>query len=519
LNLDQSLSYENADPGSSWKSAMKSGMQATRKPPGRLQVNPLLVSRPSMFVSLERLGNRLPDPVVLFAIVASLIALVSAVLAGFSVEHPLTHQPVSVQSLLAEPLSRKIWTDAVKNFGSFPPLGSVLVAVMGIGIAEKSGLIENLLGRAVQNVPEKLLTLAMLFVGANGALASDASFVILVPLGASLWAGVGRHPLAGMSIAYAAVSGGYGANLLVTALDPLLAGLTESAARLVEPEFKVAATCNWFFNIASVGLVTLVGMPVAAQVEAGFGPWKGEKVEIRAKLPPLKNTALAFALTSLILLGIVFFVIRADSWAPVYEAVVPLIALSAAVPGLVFAWDQGKIKNSQDAAGLAAEAISGMGGYIVLAFAASQFVAWFNWSNLGIVLAVTGADFLKGLEPGSTVLLLLFVVLSGVINVLIASASAKWALMAPLFVPMLMLLGIEPAMTQAAYRVGDAVTNVITPLMPYMPIVLAAARRYVPEAGLGTILAAQLPFMVVWGVAWTAMLLGWNWLGLPLGVG
>lgn len=484
-------------------------------------MNPPSPARPTFFDLVERAGNALPDPVVLFGIVAVTIAVTSALAAGTTVENPLTHEPVAVQSLLGNTLGRRIWTDAVKNLAGFPPLASVLVAVMGIGVAERSGLLAAVLGRAVDRVPPKLLTVAMLFVGANGALASDASFVVLVPLGAAMWARAGRHPLAGMTLAYAAVSGGYGANVLITALDPMLAGLTESAARLVDPNAKVAATCNWFFNIASVGIVTGVGALLAPGVERRFGPWKGAVEAESVEAWPLAPALWAGGVTVCVLVGFAAFVIRADDggWAPLYDSMVILIAVAAAVPGLVYGYTSGRVRSTQAAARLAADAAAGMGGYIVLAFAAAQFVAWFNWSNLGIVMAVNGASAIGGLGLGSTALLGSFVLLSGVINVLIASASAKWALMAPLFVPMFMLLGIEPAMTQAAYRVGDAVTNVITPLMPYMPIVLAAARRYVPETGLGTVLAAQVPFAVGWGISWTALLLLWNAMGWPLGLG
>lgn len=470
-----------------------------------------------MLTRLEALGNKLPDPVVLFATAALCIVALSAFLAGWQVPHPAKPELVTVQDLLAGPNLRRMFTDAVKNFGAFPPLATVLVAIMGIGLADRSGLVSAVLGRAVSAVPPRLLTLALLFVGANGALASDASFVVLVPLGAALWARAGRHPLAGMSIAYAAVSGGYGANLLVTALDPLLAGLTEAAARLVDPEIRVAATCNWFFNAASVLVVTGVGALVAPSVERRFGAWSGEGdlVQDNVSLVP---AGIALAATLAVLAVVLRFVLYDGTWTPIYDSIVIIVAIAAGVPGVVHGVATGLIRSSHDAVKLCAEAVSGMGGYLVLAFAAAQFVAWFNWSNLGLVLAVKGAAVIEQSGLGVTALLALFVAVSAVLNLVIASASAKWAFMAPLFVPMLMLVGIPPATTQAAYRVGDAFTNILTPLMPYMPIVLATARRYVPAAGQGTILAAQLPFAVAWGITWTALLLGWNALGWPLGV-
>jgi aminobenzoyl-glutamate transport protein len=470
---------------------------------------------------LEAVGNRLPDPLFLFLLIALSVAATSALLDGVTVTHPGTGKVAAVQSLLTTEMVRKMFTDAVKSFASFPPLGTVLVAVMGIGLAERTGLVAAALGGMVRAMPARALTVALVFAGVNSSIAADAGFVVLVPLGAALYASAGRHPIAGLTVAYAAVSGSFGANLLVTALDPMLAGLTEAAARLVDPTIKVAATCNWIFNAASVVLLTVLGTVVAERVEPGFGPWRGEVARDTEETPSLVAPLLAALAWIAVVIGLVLAGVLRDgaSYAPLYESMVVIVAIGAALPALVFGWSNGRIRSSSDLARLLAEAVGGMGGYIVLAFAAAQFVAWFAWSNLGIVLAVRGADVLRPLGLGATALLLAMVLTSGVVNVLIASASAKWAIMAPVFVPMLMLLGVAPAETQAAYRVGDAVTNVVTPLMPYIPIVLVAARRYVPDAGLGTVLAAQVPYMISFGIAWTALLLGWIALGWPLGVG
>jgi len=472
---------------------------------------------------LEALGNRLPDPLVLFAAMALAVVLASALLAGVEVIHPGTGVPTAVQSLLTAPSLRRVFTEAVKNFAGFPPLGTVLVAVMGIGLADRTGLVAAVLGGLVRSLPRRWLTLALVFAGVNSSIAADAGFVVLVPLGAALYAGAGRHPLAGLTVAYAAVSGGYGANVLVTALDPLLAGLTQAAAHLVDPAILVPATCNWWFNAVSVALLCVVGVTVAERTEGSFGPWPGSVVVAdEGPAPALGLPALVFVawlgvIAALVSTGI----LRADDggFGPLYDAVVVLVAIGAALPALAFGVGNGRIRSTSDLATLLAESMAGMGGYIVLAFAAAQFVAWFAWSNLGIVLAVTGADFVRPLGLGPEPLLFVMVLVSGVVNLLIASASAKWAILAPVFVPMLMLLGVSPAETQAAYRVGDAVTNVLTPLLPYVPIVLVAARRYVPGAGLGTVLAAQVPYAVAFGVAWTALLLGWVAMGWSLGPG
>ena len=471
---------------------------------------------------LEALGNRLPDPLVLFALMALAVVLASALLAGTQVTHPGTGAPTLVQSLVTAPSVRRMFTEAVKNFAGFPPLGTVLVAVMGIGLADRTGLVAAVLGGLVRSLPRRWLTLALLFAGVNSSIAADAGFVVLVPLGAALYAGAGRHPLAGLTVAYAAVSGGYGANVLVTALDPLLAGLTQAAAQLIDPALLVPATCNWWFNAVSVVLLCAVGTVVAERTEASFGPWAGSVVVDEGPRPALGLPAIVFVAWLGVVAALVGTgVLRADDggFGPLYDAVVVLVAIGAALPALAFGIGNGRIRSSSDLATLLAEATAGMGGYIVLAFAAAQFVAWFAWSNLGIVLAVTGADLVRPLGLGPEPLLLVMVLVSGVVNLLIASASAKWAILAPVFVPMLLLLGVSPAETQAAYRVGDAVTNVLTPLLPYVPIVLVAARRYVPGAGLGTVLAAQVPYAVAFGVAWTALLLGWVAMGWSLGPG
>ncbi len=472
---------------------------------------------------IEELGNRLPDPLLLFAGMALLVVALSAALAGASVTHPGTGEPAAVQSLLTPTAMRRMLTDAVKNFAGFPPLGTVLVAVMGIGLAERTGLVAAALGGLVRGMPRRFLTVALVFAGVNSSIAADAGFVVLVPLGAALYAGAGRHPIAGLTVAYAAVSGSYGANVIVTALDPLLAGLTEAAARLVDPTARVPATCNWWFNATSVVLLTVAGTMVAERVEPAFGRWTGSVAEDE---PPTRTSLLAPALAVVAWIGVVAAlvytgVLRGEDggYAPLYDAMVVIVAIGAALPGLVFGLGNGRIRSSSDLARLLADACAGMGGYIVLAFAAAQFVAWFAWSNLGIVLAVSGAELVRPLGLGAVPLLFVMVLLAGVVNLLIASASAKWAILAPVFVPMLMLLGVSPAETQAAYRVGDAVTNVLTPLLPYVSLVLGAARRYVPDAGLGTVLAAQVPYAVVFGVTWTALLLAWVGAGWSLGPG
>lgn len=488
---------------------------------------------PGLLDRLERLGNRIPDPLVLFALLASGVAVGSSVASrlGVTAIHPGTGELVGVVDLLTTGGMRRMFTEAVRNFTGFPPLGTVLAAMIGIGVAERAGLIGAALRGLVSSVPPRALTAALFFAGVNSSIAADAGFVVLVPLGAALYASVGRHPLAGLAVAYAAVSGGYGANLVVTALDPLLAGLSQAAAQIVDPGYRVGATANWWFNAASVLLLTVCGTSMAHRLEPRFGAWTagggrpagGEAIASPpAERRGLRAAAGAGALMA-VLIGLLVLpehgVLRDASggFSPFYDSIVILVSLCFLVPGIAYGRAAGTLGSSHDVAAMAAEALGTMGGYIVLTFAAAQFVAWFAWSNLGIVLAVKGASTIEGLHLGALTLLVVFVFVSAVLNLLIASASAKWAIMAPVFVPMGMLLGLAPELTQAGYRVGDAVTNILTPLLPYISIALTVARRYSPKAGLGTLLSAQVPYALLFGIAWTAMLVAWVWAGWPLG--
>lgn len=471
--------------------------------------------------ALERLGNRLPDPIVLFAIFGAILLGVSKLTAGVSVSHPATGELVVVQDLLAGAGLRRVFTDAVKSFAAFPPLGTVLVAMLGIGVAERSGLFGALLSRLV-GVPPGWLTAALIFAGVNASLAADAGFVVLVPLGAALYAACGRNPIAGVTVAVAGVSGGFSANLLITSLDPLLSGITESAARLLDPAATVSPACNWYFMAASVFWLTAMGTLVARRwVEPRLPPGgAGEAPAPTDDRAALRATAIAVALFLLALAALAFGPLRAEdgSFKPFFESIVLLVALGFFVVGATYGRARGTLPDNNSVARAMGEAMSSMGSYIALAFVAAQVVAWFGWSNLGLVLAVGGASGLKTAGFGGTPLLLSVVALSASINLLMASASAKWAILAPVLVPMLMLLGIPPEVTQLAYRVGDSTTNIITPLMPYFPIVLTVCRKYEPTLGLGTLLTVLLPYSVVFFVGWTILLVAWVEMGWALGV-
>ncbi|HEX6131000.1 MAG TPA: AbgT family transporter [Actinomycetota bacterium] len=479
---------------------------------------------------IERAGNRLPDPLTLFVIAAALVVVASAVasLAGVTATHPGTGEAVRPVNLLSRAGLRRMLLEMVPNFTAFPPLGTVLVVMLGIGVAERSGLVAAALRRLVTAVPAVLLPAALVFAGVMSSLAADAGYVVLTPLGAVLFAGVGRHPLAGLAAAFAGVSAGFSANLLVTALDPLLAGITQPAARLVDPAYVVDPTANYYFMIASTVLLTAVGTVVTTRVvEPRLGRWSGtadtdETAPAASERRGLAGAALAAgAVVALVGLLAATGVLRDDAggWTPFFGALVPLLMLFFLVPGLAYGRVVGTIRSDRDVATMTSDTMATMGSYVVLAFVAAQLVAYFAWSNLGLIVAVHGAGALRSLGIGGLPLLVGFVLVSAAVNLLIGSASAKWAIMAPVFVPMLMLMGYAPETVQVAYRVGDSVTNVVTPLLPYFPIVISFARRYDPDAGLGTLVAAMLPYSVAFLVAWLVLLVAWVGLGVPLGPG
>jgi aminobenzoyl-glutamate transport protein len=474
---------------------------------------------------VERIGNRLPDPLSLFGILCLVVLVVSwiAAAAGVSAVHPGSGEVIVARNLLAPDGLRRIVTEAVANFVSFPPLGVVLVVMLGVGVAEHSGLFQAGLTALVRAVPPVLLTATVVFAGVNASLAADAGFVVLPPLAALLYAGAGRHPLAGLAAAVAGVGGGFSANLLVTSLDPLLAGLSQAAGRLVDPTIVVAPTANYYFMIASTFLLTVLGTIVNAWiVEPRLGPWKGASAAAasaadepaRSATPVHRRALIAAGLSVVVVVGLLVAFARSV----LIPGMVPILFVVFLVPGIVYGVAAGTIRSDRDVARMMGQAMAGMGTYVALAFVAAQFLAWFNWSNLGVILAIRGAAFIRALGLEGVPLVLTFVAIVMLINLLIVSSSAKWAVLAPVFVPMLLLLGVAPGTTQAAYRVGDSCTNIITPLNPYFPMIVVFVRRWQPEAGLGTILALLVPYSLAFIAGWVVLLTIWIVLRIPFGL-
>lgn len=483
--------------------------------------------------AVERTGNRLPAPLSLFAIFCVLVAVGSwiASKAGVSIRHPATGEVVRATNLLTSAGLAKIFTEAVSNFAAFPPLGTVLAVTAGIGVAERSGLIAAALRGIVAIVPRALLPAAIVFAGVNASLAADAGFVVLLPLGAMLFAGAGRHPIAGLAAAFAGTAGGFSANLLVTALDPLLGGLTQAAARLVDPGYVVHATANYWFMIASTFLLTGAGTWVTTRVvEPRLGAWSdpqpseqsaGLSVEEKRGLRAA-GIALAIFVAAVVALVVPDGAPLRDAergLEPFFRSLVVLLMLGFLATGIAYGVAARTIRSDQDVERMSGETLGTMGTYIALAFVAAQFVAWFGWSNLGIILAVKGASGLRSVGLTGIPLLVGFVLVAASINLLVASASAKWSVLASVFVPMMMLVGWSPEVAQAVYRVGDSITNPVTPLMPYYPLVLAVAHKYDPKVGVGTLLSTMIPYSVAFAISWTVLLVVWIAAGIPLGPG
>lgn len=494
---------------------------------------------------VERVGNKLPDPAVLFLILMLAVWVISALLANvsFSEIDPRSGAPIAINSLLAGTSFTAFMADMVRTFVNFAPLGVVLVAMLGLGVAEHTGFINAGLRAMLSVTPKMLLTPMLVAVGILSHVAVDAGYVLVIPLGAVIFYAAGRHPLAGIAAAFAGVSGGFSATLIVpSSLDPLLAGLSQEAARIIDPTVVLNPLNNYFFTTASALLIILVGWfltdkVIEPRLRNTVVDADVSQVPTMEPLQPRERKALWLAVGAMVLgfAALVLSALPADSaWrapadlpvagqllvsqAPMMQSIVALIFVFFLVPGVIYGYVAGSVKNHRDVIAGMAKAMSGMGYYIVMAFFAAQFIYAFAQSNLGALMAIKGANWLQVMGFPTGITLIGIVLLTGFVNLVVGSASAKWALIGAIMVPMLMQLGISPDFTQAAYRVGDSSTNIITPLMPYFPLIVVFCQRYVKSAGIGTLLALMLPFAVTLLVVWTAFLLAFWALGIPLGL-
>lgn len=520
---------------------------------------------------VERLGNRLPDPVLIFLwlIAGVLVLSVVGAAAGWQAVNPVTRQAISATSLLSSANLERLFVEMPRTLTSFAPLGYVLLVMLGAGIAERTGLFGAAMRALVRLAPNRLLTPIVLFAGMLGNQAADAAFVILPPLAAALYAAAGRNPLLGIAVAFAGVAGGFSANLMPGSLDALLLGLTEPAARLLVPDWRMNIAGNWYFIVAMTFLFLPFGWWVAERyVAPRLGDWRAlapvspgdaqHRGEDPGGIPPgsapgatghpvsadAERRGLRAATVAAVLVVALFALLSWPGlWSgvsggaplydeaagasgrieqglqPLFQSLVAAFFLLFLVSGIAYGRAARINRTHRDEIRMVSEGMSDMAYYIVLAFAAAHFVALFNWSNLGVIFAIKGAATLSSAGLPTPLLLGAIVLLSTTINLAIGSASAKWGMLAPVLVPMLMLLGVSPEMTTAAFRMGDSVTNPITPLMVYFPLVLTFCRRWDPGFGMGTLIATMMPFTIVFLIAGLAMTVAWAVFDLPLGPG
>ena len=493
---------------------------------------------------IERVGNGLPHPIILFAIFALAIVVISAVCAALGVSATgdmvsngeLKETTVTAVSLLTKEGLAYMFTSAVNNFTTYAPLGMVLVAMLGVGVAEQSGMINSLLKNVVRVTPRMLLTPMIVFLGVMSNIASDAGYVILIPLGAMVFRACGRHPIAGLAAAFAGVSGGFSANLVVGTLDPLLVGITQTAVSIIDPAYKVQVMGNYVFLVASTFLITILGTIITDKVvEPRLGTYsgqlEGEEDESLTTVTDREKKALRWAgIAALIFVAVIVAAcIPADSFfrnakgellgnTPLVDSIVVLIALLFFIPGTVYGLCAGTFKNDKDVAGAMTKAMSSMGSFLALAFVSAQFIKYFEYTKLGTIIALAGAEFFKSINIGLIPLMVVFVLFSAFMNLFMGSASAKWNILAPVFVPMFMILGYSPELCQLAYRIGDSSTNIITPMMTYYAVIIMFAQRYDKKAGIGTITSTMIPYSLAFLIGWTLMLILWLSLGVPIGL-
>ncbi|MGE7918021.1 AbgT family transporter [Viridibacillus sp. NPDC093762] len=483
---------------------------------------------------VEKAGNKLPDPVTLFVIMAFLILGMSWIMAKFNVSavKPGTDERIAVINLLNQEGLIRILGEMQSNFTSFPPLGMVIVSMLGIGLAEQTGLIAALMKKSVMSAPQKLIIPFLILTGLVGNVAADAAFIVLPPIAALIFMSIGRNPLVGLVVTYAAIAGGFSANLLISSLDVLLLGITESAARLVDPEYTGRATMNYYFLIASTFVLVALGTFVAHKFTIPrFGEFKGE-LEKLEPITPLEHKGLKWAgiVTAIYVIILLIAVVPSNGIlrdpetggflsSPFMTGIVPIMLFFFLLPALAYGIVTRNIKSDKDVAEKMFKSVADMASFIVLAFVAAQMIAYFGWSNIGPILAIKGAELLQAMDFTGLPMIIGFIVICASINMLIASASAKWALLAPIFVPMFMYLDYSPALTQAVYRVGDSITNPITPMLAYFAILLAFAKKYDKNIGIGTLISALLPYSVIFAIGWILLFSIWFLLGLPLGPG
>ena len=466
---------------------------------------------------IERVGNQLPHPYILFLWLCLILALISLAcsLAGVSVVNPTNGEMVLAKSLISKDGLIWLLENLLSNFQGFSPLGLVLAMQIAIGFSEKVGLLTTAMRRAILGVPLWALTATVLFLGINGSIASEASIIVVPALAAAAFESVGMHPIAG-----------------------LLAGVTESAAQMIDPAMTVNATCNWYFMFVSVFTLTVAGVFVNKNFIVPrlgtYDPANGEgvdAVESSSEITPVQAKALRgagiFSILYIVLFALMVIpsggILRAEDGSilngPFIKGLVPILMIYFILVGVVYGLIAGTIKKSSDVPLLMGQALEGMTGYIVLVFVIAQFINMFSYTNLGMIIAVKSADALQAAGFTGIPLMLFFIILCCVVNLFMTSGSGKWYIFAPILVPMMMMLGYSPAFAQIVYRIGDSTTNAITPIYPYIPIAIGMAKKYDRNFGMGSLISMMLPYSIAFLLVWIVQMIVWVLLNLPLGPG
>ncbi len=488
-------------------------------------------------------GDKLPDPTFIFLGCICVIVAVSvlAAQAGWSAIEPASGKLIQVQSLLSEANVKRFLVDMPDTLTNFPPLGLVLVVMLGAAVAERSGLFSALMGAAVRGVPKAALTPMIFLIGVMSHHAADAAYVVLIPLSALVYAEAGRHPVAGVAIAYAGISGAFAGNIIPGQFDILMLGITEAAAKLVDPSFVMNPLGNWWFTASiGIGFTPIAWYITDRIVEPRLGVWDGRKPvdtnagEVFGELNAaqrkgLQRAGIAAALIVAVFAGLTLWagytplIDEASSGpqrlTPFYQALVAGFMLLFLVCGWAYGSAAGSVRNHRDAVKMMNEGMRDLAPYIVLVFFAAHFVAMFSWSNLGPVMAVKGAGVLRGLELPNTAVLTSILLMTSGLDLVIGSASAKWSAMAPVVVPMLMLVKISPELTTAAFRMGDSIFNIVTPLASNFPLALIMCQRWRPQFGVGSMISLMLPYSIGFMIGGLSLLMLWSGFELPVGPG
>ncbi|WP_274628145.1 AbgT family transporter [Arvimicrobium flavum] len=498
---------------------------------------------------VEKVGNMVPHPVIIFLILIAIVIVLSALLGAFGasityeVINPETHEieeaSTEVRSLLTAEGIRFIYASLVPNFMAFTAVGLMIAAMIGAGVAEASGLVTALIHKLVAVSPRWALTYILAFVGILSSIAADAGYLVLIPLAGIAYLAVGRHPLAGLALGFAAVASAFSVNMLIKPLDAVLVEFTNDAARLVDPDRSIGLASNVWFSFASVLFLTLIVAVITDRMIAprlgAYDPKnaaEGTTTDQSDMLGEQESRGLRFAGYSLLGLVAVFCLLTIPSWGPLrnpttgelignspfMNGLITLVVLMFLVTGWAYGIGAGTLRTLSEVIAAIEKSIKSMGGTIFLFFVLSQFVAYFTFTNIGTVMALSLSNILQAANIGALPLLLGFIVVVAIIDLLLTGAIAKWAIFAPVFVPLLMQLGVEPEAVLAAYRVGDSPMNAITPLNAYFALVVGFAQKYDRTAGVGTIVSLMLPYVVWMFVLWTALFALWKALGLPWGL-